>query len=174
MNVVPLFPDRKQALKIWRETIHWWHDTTIKLRFIESTDQYWLVLAGESKRPEGNRSFFKLLPKSENYERFKLGHGETAYLRVGVYSTQYKNDVKFDAVCNCGHIMEDHEEETDKDACLIEECNCKKFESFQVNLLKKKKTITDIKFLTEQNVKSDALSWNCLYTNKFKIKPDEN
>jgi len=54
------------------------------------------------------------------------------------------------------------------DECLYEDCPCTKFESFQVNLLKKKKTITDIKFLQEDQVKDDPLTWNCLYTNKYK------
>ena len=50
----------------------------------------------------------------------------------------------------------------------MEDCECKKFESFQVNLLKKKKTITDIEFLQESQVKDDALAWNCLYVNKYQ------
>jgi hypothetical protein len=66
-------------------------------------------------------------------------------------------------VCNCGHTKEDHDGE-----CLVEECKCEKFVSFVLNLLKKKKTITDIKFLEEKDVKDDAVAWNCLYVNKYK------
>lgn len=167
MNVVPLFPERKQASNVWTETIHWWNDHTIKLRFVESGNRYWFIMGADSKRPQTNKSFFKTLSKSEHYERFKEGHGGEAYLRLGVYTKKYKKDVKHDALCNCGHIMEDHEE-GDADACLVEDCSCKKFESFQVNLLKKKKTITNIKFLSEDQVKDDPLTWNCLYTNKYK------
>ena len=43
----------------------------------------------------------------------------------------------------------------------------KKFSSFQVNLLKRKKTITDIKFLEEKDVKDDVLAWNCINVNKY-------
>lgn len=163
MNVVPLFSDRKKASDIWHDTVHWWNDHDIKLRFVESDDQYWFILASESKRPDKNRSFFKVLQKSENYLRFKKGHMGEAYLRFGVYSPKKEKDVKDDAACTCGHIKEDHDE-----ICQIEGCDCKKFESFVVNLLKKKKTITNIKFLEEKDVKDDAVCWNCLYVNKFK------
>ena len=37
----------------------------------------------------------------------------------------------------------------------------------QVNLLKRKKTITDIKFLEENDVKDDPLAWNCFNVNKY-------
>ena len=168
MNVVPLFEERKKAANIWRETIHWWHDHSIKIRFVESGDKYWFIMGGDSSRPETNQSFFKELAKSENFERFKKGHGGEAYLRLGTYTKKYKKDVKDDAVCNCGHIKEDHEIEPDNDDCLVEDCTCKKFESFQVNLLKRKKTVTDIKFLEEDEVKDDPLTWNCLYVNKYK------
>ena len=55
-------------------------------------------------------------------------------------------------------------------ACLFEDCDCKKFETFQVNLLKKKKTVSDIKFLTEAEVKDDVLAWNCFSVNKYTEK----
>ena len=167
MNVVPLFSDRKQATNLWHETIHWWNDHSIKIRFVESGDKYWFIMGGESRKPDSNKSFYKILDQSSNYERFKKGHGGEAYLRLGTYTKKFKKDVKDDAVCDCGHIKEDHEE-GDQDDCLVEDCNCKTFESFQVNLLKKKKTITDIKFLTEDEVKDDPLTWNCLYVNKYK------
>ena len=131
-------------------------------------DKYWFVMGGDSSKPQTNQSFFKILDKSANYDRFKKGHGGEAYLRLGTYTKKYKKDVKDDAVCNCGHIKEDHEIEYNQDECLVEDCKCNKFESFQVNLLKKKKTITDIKFIQEDNVKDDPLTWNCLYVNKYK------
>lgn len=168
MNVVPLFSEQKKAMEIWREIIHWWHDHSIKIRFVETGNKYWFVMGAESQRSETNKSFFKILSKSEHYERFKKGHGGEAYLRLGTYSKKYKNEVKDDAVCDCGHIKEDHEDEKNHDACLFEDCNCRKFESFQVNLLKKKKTVTDIKFLQEDEVKDDPLTWNCLYVNKYR------
>ena len=168
MNIVPLFSERKQAVNLWHDTIHWWNDHSIKIRFVETGDQYWFVMGADSTKPQTNKSFFKILDKSANYERFKKGHDGEAYLRLGTYTQKFKNDVKDDAVCNCSHIKEDHELERDQDACLVNECQCKKFETFQVNLLKKKKTITDIKFLQEDEVKDDPLTWNCLYTNKYR------
>jgi len=172
MNVVPLFQDKKEANNLWIETIQWWSDPTIKIRFVESGDNYWFIMGADSKKPETNLSLFKVLKKSENYERFKSGHGGEAYLRLGVYSQKFKNDVKDDAVCNCGHIKEDHDDSEDNDECYYEDCNCKKFESFLLNLYprKKKKTVTDIKFVQEDQVKDDPLTWNCLYINKYKKK----
>ena len=168
MNVVPLFSERKQAANIWHEIMHWWNDHSIKIRFVETGDKYWFVMGGDSRKPQTNKSFFKILDQSPNYERFKKGHGGEAYLRLGTYTKKFKKDVKNDAVCDCGHIKEDHDEEADHDDCLVEDCKCMKFESFQVNLLKKKKTITDIKFLQENEVKDDSLAWNCLNLNKYK------
>ncbi len=168
MNVIPLFSERKQAVNLWHDTIHWWNDQSIKIRFVETDDKYWFVMGSDSSKPQTNQSFFKILDKSANYERFKKGHAGEAYLRLGTYRKKLKNDVKDDAVCNCGHIKEDHELDRDQDTCLVEECHCKKFETFQVNLLKKKKTITDIKFLQEDEVKDDPLTWNCLYLNKYR------
>ena len=46
----------------------------------------------------------------------------------------------------------------------------KKFETFQINMLKKKKTVTDIKFLTEIEIKDDVLAWNCFSVNKYAEK----
>jgi len=170
MNVVPLFTERKQATKIWLESIRKWLDHSIKIRFVETGDNYWFIMGADSQHPQSNISFFKMLSKSENYERFKKGHDGEAYLRLGIYSDKYLKDVKRDAMCNCGHAAEDHDK-NDNDACLYEICNCKKFESFQVNLLKKKKIVTDIVFLDEKDVKDDPLAWNCLNVNKYsKLK----
>ncbi len=168
MNVVPLFNDRKEAIDIWHDTIHWWVDHTVKIRFVESGDKYWFIMGGDSQKPDSNISFFKELKRSENYDRFKNGHGGEAYLRLGVYTKQFKNKAKDDAVCNCGHRKDDHDDAEDNDDCYYEDCDCTKFESFQVNLLKKKKTVTDIKFIQEDQVKEDPLTWNCLYINKYK------
>ena len=37
-------------------------------------------------------------------------------------------------------------------------------------MLKKKKTVTDIKFLTEIEIKDDVLAWNCFSVNKYAEK----
>ena len=166
MNVVPLFTDRKEAASLWHDTIHPWVDPSIKIRFLEIGEKYWFIMASETQKPDTNLAFFKELQKSENYERFKKGHGGEAYLRLGVYAKKSLDDVKKDAICDCGHEAQDHDE-GDEDVCLFNKCDCKKFSSFQVNLLKKKKTITDIKFLEEKDMKSDPLVWNCINSNKL-------
>ena len=170
MNLVPLFHDFKKARIFWIDTIKWWNDHSIKIRFVETGDTYWFIMGAESRMVKNNRFLFKVLPKSSHYDRFKKGQEGTAYLRLGSYSKKFKKDVKADAKCNCGHIKEDHEEGKDDDSCLFEECDCKKFETFQINMLKKKKTVTDIKFLTETEIKDDVLAWNCFSVNKYTEK----
>lgn len=166
MNVVPLFTERKESMTLWNDTIHWWVDPSIKIRFVETGDDYWFILGSDSQKPATNLSFFKVLPKSEHYERFKKGHGGEAYLRLGVYKKQTLDDAKKNAMCACNHEARDHDE-GDGDVCLFNDCDCKKFSSFQVNLSKRKKTISDIKFLDEKDVKDDPLTWNCLNVNKY-------
>jgi len=170
MNLIPLFHDFKKAQSFWRETIKWWNDHSIKIRFVETGDTYWFIMGAESRKTEDNRFLFKVLPKSSHYDRFKKGQEGTAYLRLGTYSKKFKKDVKDDAKCNCGHIKEDHEEGKGNDSCLFEDCDCRKFETFQINMLKKKKTVTDIKFLTEAEIKDDVLAWNCFSVNKYAEK----
>ena len=166
MNIVPLVLEKKQSVSLWHDTIHWWLDPSIKVRFVEMENDYWFIMGSESKRPETNVSFFKVLRKSENYERFKKGHDGEAYLRLGVYAKKTLDNAKKNALCNCGHEAQDHDE-GDNDVCLYKKCNCKEFSSFQVNLLKRKKTITDIKFLEETDVKDDPLAWNCFNRHKY-------
>ena len=170
MNVVPLFHDFKEAQKFWRETIKWWNDHSIKIRFVETGDTYWFIMGAETRRTKDNRFLFQVIPKSSHYDRFKKGNEGTAYLRLGTYSKKFKKDVKDDEKCNCGHIKEDHEEGKEDDSCLFEDCDCKKFETFQINMLKKKKTVTDIKFLSEAEIKDDVLAWNCFSVNKYAKK----
>ena len=166
MNIVPLVLNKKESVSLWHDTIHWWLDPSIKVRFVELGDEYWFVMGSESQKPETNLSFFKILHKSENYERFKKGHEGEAYLRLGVYSKKTLDNVKKNAFCNCGHEAEDHDE-GDDDVCLYNKCDCKKFSSFEVTLLKRKKTITDIKFLEEKDVKDDPLTWSCFNNYKY-------
>ena len=94
MNVVPLLTDRKQSTSLWHDVIHWWVDPSIKIRFVEIDDDYWFIMGADSQKPTTNMSFFKKLQKSENYERFKKGHGGEAYLRLGVYTDKPLSDVK--------------------------------------------------------------------------------
>lgn len=166
MNVVPLFSDQKESLGLWQDIIHWWVDSSIKIRFVETGDDYWFIMGSDSQKPDTNKSFYKILKKSEHYERFKKGHDGEAYLRFGVYTKKTLADSKKNEPCDCSHEAVDHDE-GDGDVCLYNTCDCKKFSTFQVNLSKRKKTITDIKFLDEADVKDDVLAWNCLNTNKY-------
>ena len=168
MNVVPLFKitERKQAGSLWHDSIHWWVDPSIKIRFVEMENDYWFIMGSDSQKPDTNLAFFKILPKSEHYERFKQGHGGEAYLRLGDYEEKSLNSAKKGALCTCTHEAQDHDE-GDGDVCLFKSCKCKIFSSFQVTLLKRKKTITDIKFLEEKDVKDDPLAWNCFNVNKY-------
>ena len=165
MNIVPLFDEMSKVTDLWNDTCHWWVDHSIRARFIESGEKYWFAIGSESTRPDTNVFLCKELPISENYERFKKGHDGEAYLRLGTYEKKYFENSKDDAVCDCEHEQEDHDE---KDySCLYEDCKCTKFQSFQVRLHKRKKTVTDIKFLQEDKVKDDPLAWNCLNSKKY-------
>ena len=112
-----------------------------------------------------NKYFYKIVTRSEHYERFKKGHQGSAYLRFGIYKEKSMDDVKDADVCNCGHRKDDHD--VDSHSCLYEICDCTNFTTFQLNILKKKKVVTNIKFLSEDEVKDDALAWNCLNRNKY-------
>ena len=169
MTVIPLVSDLKESLHMWRETIHWWPDHTIRMRFVESGDSYWFIMNAESQRPSSNFAFYKMLPVSANYERFKKGHDGEAYLRLGAYQKVLLEDAKKGDICNCGHEAGDHDE-NDDDACLFKKCDCRQFKSFQVTMSRRKKTVTDISFLSESDedaVRDDPLVWNCLYTQKY-------
>ena len=67
MNVAPLFSTRKEAVAAWHDTIRWWIDPTIRVRFIEAGGEYWFAMGAESRRPEQNVAFFRTMPMSENY-----------------------------------------------------------------------------------------------------------
>ena len=51
MNVVPLIADRKQSASIWHDTIHWWVDPSIKIRFVEMENDYWFIMGSDSQKP---------------------------------------------------------------------------------------------------------------------------
>ena len=169
MNIVPLFHNRKVALKMWQDVIHWWQDASIRVRFIEYPDQYRFVMGAESQRPDSNVSFYKILDKSPHYERFKRGYGEAAYLRFGEYSTRRLHEVKDSDICNCSHPAGDHADDEDSTECLEEGCGCTEFIQTQVYMLKRKKTISDIVFLDYADVRDDPLAWNCVNSNKTHL-----
>ncbi len=171
MTIVPLVHDQKESAELWRDVIYWWLDYTIKIRFVESSDDtYWFIMGAQTKKPSQNLSFYKNIAISDNYARFKNGHDGEAYLRLGVYEKTTLEDVKKSALCSrCGHEARDHDE-NDNDSCLYHVCDCESFVSFQVTMSRRKKTITDIKFISESDekaIRNDPLVWNCLYTHKY-------
>ena len=94
MNIVPLISDRKKSASLWHDTIRYWVDPSIKIRFVETGDKYWFIMGADSQKPDTNLNFYKVLHKSEHYERFKKGHGGEAYLRLGTYSRKSPDELK--------------------------------------------------------------------------------
>ena len=164
MNVVPLFDDRRKALKLWQDVVHWWIDASVRIRFVEEPDHYWFVMSAQSSRPDSDMAFHKRLARSPHYERFKAGYGDAAYLRFGEYSVKTLYQVKDSDICNCSHPAGDHDD-GEHTECLEEGCDCTDFASTQVYLLKRKKTVADIAFVDVGRIRDDPLAWNCMRAN---------
>ena len=99
MNVIPLFEDKVPAYRLWKKTIDWWPDDEIKLRFVEQSDSYWLIIYGGSTYKGDNTGFVKKVQVSDNYKRFKAGYENKAILRFGIYKENPKkkdDDRKYD------------------------------------------------------------------------------
>jgi hypothetical protein len=90
MNVFPLFQDKMFAHRLWKNTVEWWPDDEIKLRFVEDGADYWFILYGGAQYKKDNTGFVKKVPASENYERFKAGFEKKAILRFGIYKEKLK------------------------------------------------------------------------------------
>ena len=140
MNVFPIFKDKMYAFKLWKKTIEWWPDDQIKLRFIEGDGNYWFILYGGSEYKNDNTGFVKNVPISKNYHRFKKGCENKATIRFGVYKE------------NIGNKKDNDENE-----------------KFGLELLKKSKSVYDIKFLQYSHLAFDSLEWDCIYKNKNNI-----
>jgi hypothetical protein len=128
MNILILFIDRKTAIKIWNENIHWWPDDQIILRFIEDQHYYWFILylQGKNLFSKENIGFFKRNQLTQNYLRFKKNYDEKAILRFALYKTLEKK-------------IRDNDENGEKD-------NAKNIH-YELNIFKRMKTIYDVKFL---------------------------
>jgi len=169
MNVAPLFSGRREAVAAWHDTIRWWIEPTIRVRFVEAGHEYWFVMGADSRRPARNASFFRAMPVSENYERFKRGCGGEAYLRLGTHERRGLAGSRDDDVCSCGHEGEDHGGGGDGDeSCHVEGCACGRFETVRVTLLHKKKAVTDIAFLPVESIREDSLAWNCACAHRLR------
>ena len=81
----------------------------------------------------------KKVPISENYRRFKAGYEKKAMLRFGIYKENTDPKKK------------------DKDG------NMKKFD---LEVLKKAKSVYDISFVQMPDVARDSVEWQCIQQNQ--------
>ena len=133
MNIIPLFEDKMPAYRLWKKTINWWPDDEIKVRFVEQSDSYWLIIYGGTTYKGDNTGFVKKVQMSENYNRFKTGYEKRAILRFGIYKEKpkKKDDRKYD-----------------------------------LEILKKSKSIYDIAFLRYEELSLESIEWQCIEENK--------
>jgi hypothetical protein len=138
MNVFPLFAEKMPAFKLWKKTVEWWPDDKIKLSFVEEGDDYWFILYGGSEYKGDNTGFVKKVPVSENYSRFKAGFEKKATLRFGIYKELPKPKVERDG-------------------------SVKKFD---LEVLKKSKSVYDINFVKIVDLAPDGVEWKCIQENR--------
>jgi hypothetical protein len=140
MNVIVLFEDKMAAYRLWKKTIDWWPDDKIKLRFVEQSDSYWLIIYGGSMYKDDNTGFVKKVQISDNYKRFKAGYEDKAILRFGIYKEKNPKKKK--------------EEEDDDDR------------KYDLEILKKSKSVYDIAFLRYEELSPESIEWQCIEENK--------
>jgi hypothetical protein len=135
MNVFPIFEDKRYASKLWDETIRWWPDDEIRLRFVERglENNYWFILYNTAQHMDENTGFTKKLQLSENFHRFKVGYEKQVILRFGIYNEKPKKEGK------------------DKDK-----------KNFGLELLKKHKTVYDIQFMDFSNLSEHSIEMECI------------
>ena len=141
MNILILYSDRKLAIKIWNENIHWWPDDQITLRFIEDGDYYWFILYqnGKNLLSKENIGFFKKNELTQNYLRFKQNFDQKTLLRFALYkSVENKTNEDDDTMKN---------KNVDK----------KNSPSFEINIFKRMKTVYDVKFQNIRDLESDTV-----------------
>ena len=130
MNVFPIFENKKYASKLWDETIRWWPDDEIRLRFVEGglENNYWFILYNTAQHMDENTGYAKKLQLSDNFHRFKVGYEKQVILRFGIYNEKPKKAKK------------------DKDK-----------KSFDLELLKKHKNVYDIQFINLSSLSEDSI-----------------
>jgi hypothetical protein len=137
MNVILLFEDKVPAYRLWKRTIDWWPDDKIKLRFVEQSDSYWLIIYGGSVYKGDNTGFVKKVQASDNYKRFKAGYENKAILRFGIYKENPKK--------------KDDDNDNRK---------------YDLEILKKSKSVYDIAFLKYEELSPESIEWQCIEENK--------
>jgi hypothetical protein len=140
MNILILFSDRKLAIKIWNENIHWWPDDQITLRFVEDGDYYWFILYqnGKNLLSKENIGFFKKNQLTQNYLRFKQNFDEKTLLRFALYKSV------------------DNQTDDDDKKKINETVYKKNSPPFELNIFKRMKTIYDVKFQIKSELDSDS------------------
>jgi len=143
MNILILFTDRKIAIKIWNENIHWWPDDQIILRFIEDQDYYWFILylQGKNLFSKENIGFFKRNHLTQNYLRFKKNYDQKAIFRFALYKTLEKK-------------IGDNSENSEND-------NTKNL-NYELNIFKRMKTIYDVKFLKINELEENSFEYSLI------------
>jgi len=141
MNILILYNDRKLAIKIWNENIHWWPDDQITLRFIEDGDYYWFILYqnGKNLLSKENIGFFKKNQLTENYLRFKQNFDQKTLLRFALYKS-------------VGNKTDDNDKKKNN-----ENVYKKNSSSFELNIFKRFKTIYDVKFQDKKDLESNSM-----------------
>lgn len=146
MNVLILYDERKNAIKVWNEYIHWWPDDQIVLRFIEDRDYYWFILyqRGKNLYSKENVGFFKRNQLTQNYLRFKKNFDQKTILRFALYkSMENKNNEK---------NMIETNENIDK----------RNNPGFELNIFKRLKTVYDVKFQTKSELDTDSVEYSLI------------
>jgi hypothetical protein len=144
MNVFPIFEDRSYASKLWDKTVHWWPDDEIRLRFVEKgkdKNNYWFILYNTAQHVDERTGFAKKLQLSDNYQRFKVGYEKQVILRFGIYKENPKKEKK----------------EKDK-------------KKFDLELLKKYKTVYDIQFKDYSNLSADSIEMSYIVNDEKNTK----
>jgi len=149
MNILLLFTDRKIAVKIWNENIHWWPDDQIILRFIEDQDHYWFILylQGKNLLSKENIGFFKKNHITQNYLRFKRNYEQKAILRFALYKNLEKK-------------IGDNDKNGENDE-NIEKENSKNI-NYELNIFKRMKTIYDVKFLKINELEDNSFEYSLI------------
>jgi hypothetical protein len=135
MNVFPIFEDKRYASKLWDETIRWWPDDEIRLRFVERglENNYWFILYNTAQHMDENTGYAKKLQLSDNFHRFKVGYEKQVILRFGIYNEKPKKEGK-----------------------------SKDKKNFGLELLKKHKTVYDIQFIDFSNLLEHSVEMECI------------
>jgi hypothetical protein len=141
MNILILYTDRKIAVKMWNENIHWWPDDQIILRFVEEKEDYWFILyqRGKNLLSKENIGFFKKNALTQNYLRFKKSFEEKTILRFALYKPLENK------IADKNNVLANNVDDSSNRA------------TFELNIFKRMKTIYDVKFLKLNELEDKSL-----------------